>query len=176
MWDCPGAAPDGSGGNCSVIFAPRLHTMLLRDVGATSIFLMDCEALAQLAVLVGRMDVAAEVISRSERVSHMIHKLWRKDIGAWSNQLLDGAWYSRMSPTAFYPLLSRSAASPEQASTIMGAWFTNRSRFCIDVSGNWPSKSNNSDACWWGLPSISYDDQSFSLGYWRGTQFILHWR
>jgi hypothetical protein len=59
------------------------------------------------------------------------------------------------------------------ATTVVEAWLTNSSRFCIDVSGQWPHNSSNSEECWWGMPSISFDDRSFykplSYIYWRGT-------
>ena len=40
------------------------------------------------------------------------------------------------------------------------------SRFCVAPNGDF---AGNSEACWWGLPSISADDAAFpALGYWRG--------
>jgi len=169
MWDCPGADRNNYGGNCSLIFDPALRLLLIQDVGATAIYISDCEALAQLAIILGRPEMAAELLRRSELMAVLLKQLWKDDLKAWSNKLTNDMWYSRMSPTTFYPLISRAVASSKQASSIVQAWLTNSSRFCIDISGNWPTNSQNDEACWWGLPSISFDDQSYYTGYWRGT-------
>ena len=72
-------------------------------------------------------------------------------------------------------------------------WLSNRSRFC--VSPEWPFAGqdpvriglNNTDiSCFWGLPSISADDEAYCdgdsghCGYWRGhtwgpLSMLVYW-
>lgn len=63
-WDCPGAAGDGSGGNCSVyqnrttLRGPNTaHILPLADTQSTALFVHDALALAELALVLGDDDV-----------------------------------------------------------------------------------------------------------------------
>ena len=48
---------------------------------------------------------------------------------------------------------------------LVKGWLTNKTRFCINDN----YETENSGACYYGLPSISADDTAFPpLGYWRG--------
>jgi hypothetical protein len=61
---------------------------------------------------------------------------------------------------------------------LVTGWLLNRSRFCIAPAGDF---AGNSDACYWGLPSIAASDPAFPpLGYWRGyvwgpMALLVHW-
>ncbi len=171
MWDCPGADDDGNGGDCDSFFDPKTHVLQLADVGATSIFAMDSAVLAKLAAVVGRKQAALELTMRSEIAALQIGAMWDEENLSYSNLLTNGSYYRRTSPTTFYPLMTI-GATEGAATRVVEAWLTNSSRFCIDTSGGWPHKSGNNEECWWGMPSISFDDRSFfkpaSYIYWRG--------
>ena len=53
-------------------------------------------------------------------------------------------------------------------------WLTSSRRFCVDAGAQPPGtqpeeQQARSDECFWGLPSISYDDPSYrEQDYWRG--------
>lgn len=181
MWDCPGADVDGNGGDCSVMFDPQRHTLLLNDVGATAIYVLDCLSLAELATIINRPQAAAELVTRAMTVNLAFGSaLWDDEFSAFSNLLTNGSFYRRTSPTTFYPLMviPHGDGSNNRARRLITSWLTNSSRFCIDVNGNWPERSGNNDECWWGLPSISFDDPSFyhpaSYIYWRGTIYFCN--
>ena len=103
---------------------------------------------------------------RADRMSQLlVANLWDDVSGAFVNKFPNGTFYRRVSPTSFYPLLT-GKASPAQVERMMREWLLNASRFCIAPNGDF---GGNSDACYWGLPSISADDAAFPpLGYWRG--------
>ena len=176
MWDCPGADDDGNGGDCDSFFDPKTHVLQLADVGATSIFAMDSAMLAKLAAVVGRKEAAVELTMRSEIAALQIGAMWDEENLSYSNLLTNGSYYRRTSPTTFYPLMTTIGATEGAATRVVEAWLTNSSRFCIDTSGGWPHKSGNNEECWWGMPSISFDDRSFykptSYIYWRGTPLV----
>lgn len=175
MWDCPGADPDGNGGDCSVFFDPAQHTLLLGEAGATSLYVLDCYALAELAIAINRPDVATELLRRASIIALNLDAFWDEEYSTYSNLLTNGSFYRRISPTTFYPMmvLPTNDVAFFRAQRLMDSWLTNKTRFCIDISGNWPDGSDNPEGCWWGLPSISFDDPSFyrpaSYIYWRGT-------
>ena len=82
-------------------------------------------------------------------------------------------------------------ATDEQAAALVGAWLTNKSRFCVPASADaWPpaqalhEPSANQDQparprpqCYWGMPSISADDPDYMVAdtqsgiYWRGENW-----
>lgn len=105
----------------------------------------------------------------------VVENLWDEDYGAYVNRYnkpnsSSQPFLRRLSPTSFYALLLGEAngkGPPEaHASRMVTDWLTNPKHFCISPSGNF---SNNTDDCYWGLPSISADDPAFpKLGYWRG--------
>jgi len=60
---------------------------------------------------------------------------------------------------------------------MVDGWLTNKTRFCISED----YETANRDECYWGLPSVTYDDPAFpALGYWRGFIWgpmaqLTHW-
>merc|ERR1712232_1468234 len=97
--------------------------------------------------------------------SLLVSDLRDAESGIFVNKFPNGSFYRRVSPTSFYPMLTR-GPSVAQADEMMTKWMMNRTRFCITPNGDY---AGNSDDCYWGLPSISADDSAFpKLGYWRG--------
>jgi hypothetical protein len=91
-------------------------------------------------------------------------ELWDPVGQVFTNRRPNGSFYSRISPTSFYPLLAN-ASTDVQAEAMVEHWLTNKTRFCINPK----YQTENTDTCYWGLPSISADDPAFPpLGYWRG--------
>jgi hypothetical protein len=139
--------------------------MQLYDVGMTSLFTMEAEALAELADAIGRPEGAALRKRADSMRSLLMSELWDAESGIFANKRPNGSFYRHISPTSFYPLLTK-GPSITQAEEMVSRWLTNRSRFCISPNGDFVG---NSDDCYWGLPSISADDAAFAgLGYWRG--------
>ena len=146
-------------------FSNLTHHMQLADVGASSLFVAEADALAALATAVNRSADAALLAGRAAAVRAFISaQLWDEQQGAFVNTFPNGTHSRRVSPTSFYALAAR-AASDAQAARMATEWALNSTRFCL--SQQWPE--GVSDDCYWGLPSISADDPAFpALGYWRG--------
>lgn len=134
-------------------YNPETHLLEYADVGMTSLYVADCDALAEMAGVLGRTKEQAELKQRAERYRAGLAKLWNPDAEIFENKNLHtGAWVTRLSPTNFYPLLAK-AATAEQARAIIEKHLTNPNEF-------------------WGqyvIPSIARDDPAFKdQEYWRG--------
>ena len=154
------------------------------DVGMSSLVAMDARALAELASALGRSAYAMELSSRGEAVGKAIVKsLWDEDSSAYVNRLRGGGFVRRVSPTSFYPLLTR-APPDRHVLLLIRSWLTDARRFCIrpasaEGSNNEGKTKANMETsrskatntrCAAGLPSISADDPAFSRPiYWRGN-------
>lgn len=135
-----------------VPFDNETHLMQLADVGLTGLYIMDCEALADLAAVVGRPE-EAELRERAEQVKVGLETLWDEETGIYQNRRSDtGEFYRRISPTNFYALYS-DKVSPERADRMMREHFYNPEEFWGDFI----------------LPSISRNDPAYpEQDYWRG--------
>lgn len=95
-------------------------------------------------------------------------QLWDEQISMYVNKFANGTFYRRISPTSFYAMMAH-APSDSQAANMVNDWLFNSSRFCVAAGGDF---RNNRDDCYWGLPSISYDDPAYLKpgvwNYWRG--------
>jgi len=141
------------------------HKIELYDIGFSSLLASDCDALSQLAGIIGRNAEVVRLRQVANSIRSLISKhLWDSTKKTFSNKFPNNTFYSRISPTSFYALLAK-AATDDQAIQQVETWLTNASRFCIRPE--WPR--GVTDQCYWGLPSISADDPAFPpLGYWRG--------
>ena len=134
--------------------------MEIYDVGFSSMFVMEARSLAALAEALGnRSAERATLLQRADAMEALIRKhLWDHDRGIFANRFLrNGSLSAKIGPTSFYPLQAGVATVP-QAEAMVKGWLSNRSRFC--VSEDW-ERENDPDACYWGLPSITADDESF---------------
>ena len=134
-------------------FDSGTHLMQLADVGLNSLYILDCEALADIASVLDRPAEANALRKRAQEFRQALAGLWDESKGIFLNRRWDTDQASpRLSPTNFYPLLGR-AASQEQAECMIKDHFYNPDEF-------WGK---------WVLPSIARDDPAFpDQNYWRG--------
>jgi putative isomerase len=134
-------------------YDPATHHMLLADVGLMSYYVVDCDALADIAQELGHADDAAVLRQRAEHYRAVLQTLWDDKTGAFLNKNLSTGQFSpRISPNIFYPMLAK-AATPEQAKRLVNEHLLNRDEFWGD----------------WVIPSIARNDPAFrDQDYWRG--------
>jgi putative isomerase len=134
-------------------FNRESQTLELGDVGLMSMYIMDCGLLAQIADVLGRSDDAEELRRRESGYGAKLASMWDDEVGLFLNVRTDtGEPEHRLSPTHFYPLLSR-VPTQAQAERMIGEHFFNESEF-------WGQ---------WVLPSIARNDPAYpDQNYWRG--------
>ena len=136
-----------------VPYNKKTHMMEMADVALLSFYVADCDALAEIAGIMGRNDEREELLGRAEQFRRTLSMLWDEETGIFLNRRTDtGKFVPRLSPTLFYSLLAR-AATQEQAERMIREHFFNPCEF----QGEWI------------LPSISRDDPAYRDNvYWRG--------
>ncbi|MGC9467849.1 MAG: MGH1-like glycoside hydrolase domain-containing protein [Anaerolineae bacterium] len=136
-----------------VPFDVASNLMMLADVGLMGMYVMDCEALADIAGVLSREHVVDELRTRAHTYREALSTLWDEEVGLFLNRRTDtGESSHRLSPTNFYALLGR-AATQVQAERMIGDHFYNPDEF-------WGE---------WIMPSISRDDPAYpDQAYWRG--------
>lgn len=169
-WDCIGAAPDGSGGDCDSFVVNSSRILQFGEAQSTSLFIVDAMAISALARIVNRTAEAEAIEARADAMRAQLLHLWDPSQVAFADVYAQtGRFSQRLSPTIFYPLMAN-ASSAAQAARMVTAHLTNASEFC--VSASWAS---NPEHCYWGLPSISANDISYmspqSYVYWRGLSW-----
>lgn len=129
------------------------HVLAYADVGLMSMYIADCDALAQIAKILNRPFEVKELKGRSQRYRARLATLWDDHAGIFLNKdLSTGQSNTRLSPTNFYPLLAH-AATPQQARTMIEKHLLNPAEF-------WGQ---------WIIPSIALNDPAFhDQNYWRG--------
>lgn len=134
-------------------FDAATHKLMLGDVGLMSLYIADCDALAEIADTLSKAPEAKELRDRATRYRAKLATMWDEPTGIFLNRdLKTGAPSHRLSPTNFYPLLAR-AASPQQADRMIHEHLLNPDEF----QGQWV------------LPSIARNDPAFKdQNYWRG--------
>jgi hypothetical protein len=136
-----------------VPFDPHTNLLQLADVGLNGLYIMDCDALAEIAEILGKSNDAEELRSTANCYRRALNTLWEDEKGIFLNRRSDtGEFSNRISPTNFYALLGR-AATQTQAKRMIDEHFYNPDEF-------WGE---------WILPSISRTDPAYSdQDYWRG--------
>lgn len=129
------------------------HLLEYADVGLMSLYIADCEALAEMADTIGHSAEANELRDRRQRYSQKLQTLWDPHTGIFLNKdLHTNEFNHRLSPTNFYPLLARVATAAQAQEMV--------SRHLLNTSEFWDE---------WVLPSIERDDPAFKdQNYWRG--------
>lgn len=137
-----------------VPFNPEKNMLELQDVGLNSLYVADCNALAEIAKKIDRNAEALELTERAQQISQAMEQLWNQESGAYLNRRTDtGILSRRISPTIFYPLLAR-FVSPERAKEIVDKHFSNSSEFGGEFV----------------LPSVPRIDPEFpKQQYWKGA-------
>jgi len=135
-----------------VPYDAQAHVIELADVGLMSFYIADCQALAEIAQLLGHAADARELSQRATTYRQSLARLWHEPTGLYLNQRTDtGEFSQRLSPTHFYPLLTK-LPTLQQATRMMNHFY-NPAEF-------WGE---------WILPSIARNDPGFADNeYWRG--------
>lgn len=134
-------------------FDKKSGMMLLNDVGLSSLYVMDCDYLANIAKELGRKTDAAELHKRANKYREKLSLLWDNEKGMYYNRHTDtGLLNQRISPTNFYPLLAKSPTK-EQAKRMIDEHLMNPNEF-------WGE---------WVIPATPRNDPAFKDNiYWRG--------
>lgn len=136
-----------------VPFSETTNTFELDDVGLSSYYAMDCEALAAIAAFLGKKKEAAAFAREHETIARRIdEQLWNEPLGMYCNRHWDGRFSERLSPTLFFPLLA-GIPSRERAERMVREHLLNEREF-------WGE---------WVIPTITRNDPAFhDNDYWRG--------
>jgi len=129
------------------------NQLKLADVGLMSLYILDCEALSDIAGVLGKEDIKTELFRRASKYRTNLNKLWSEEKGIYLNKRMDKNEFSnRISPTNFYPLLVN-APTQKQAERMINEYFYNADEFWGDYM----------------LPSIAFNDPDYEPdNYWRG--------
>ncbi len=135
------------------VYEPKLHVLEFADVGLMSMYIADCDALANIADALHKSADASALRARSAAFRAKLQTLWVPSEGIYLNKdLHTGQFSHRLSPTNFYPMLAR-APSAGAASEMVEKHMMNTAEF-------WGQ---------WALPSIARNDPAFhDQNYWRG--------
>ncbi len=102
-----------------VPFNYKTHQMELADVGLQSLYVMDCESLADIALILGETETAKELSDRAQVYKTALSKLWDAKSQQYLNYRTDKKAFSSLTaPTTFYPLLVK-APTAQQASAMV---------------------------------------------------------
>jgi neutral trehalase len=137
----------------STTYDPESHLLAYADVGLMSMYIADCDALAQIAETLNKPAEAKELKERSAHYRARLLTLWDDHAGIFLNKdLRTGQSNLRLSPTNFYPMMAH-VATPEQARIMVEKHLLNPDEF-------WGE---------WVIPSIERNDPAFhDQDYWRG--------
>ena len=135
------------------VFDTTLHRLMQADVGLMSFYILDCRNLSEIAVVLGKTEIAEELTERAETYAKKLETLWNEEFGLYLNKdLITGEFSYRLSPTLFYPLLAK-VPDHNQATRMIKEHFYNPEEF-------------------WGeyiMPSIARNDAAYKDNiYWRG--------
>jgi putative isomerase len=135
------------------VFDEKLHLLEIADVGLMSLYVADCEALAEIAAALGKPTEEKELRERAKHYRKSLASLWDEKTGMFLNKNMHtGQLSPRISPTNFYPLLAR-VATPQQAQRMIQEHLLNVQEFWGD----------------WVIPSTPRNDPAFKdQNYWRG--------
>lgn len=134
-------------------FDKENHHMKLADVGLIGLYIMDCNALSDIAHTLGKFNDEEELRRRSKEFSSGLQTLWDEKTGMFLNKRTDtGEFSNRISPTNFYALFSNDVTK-KQSERMIQEHFYNPNEF-------WGE---------WIMPSISRNDPAYKEQfYWRG--------
>jgi putative isomerase len=134
-------------------FNKQTGLMELADVGLMSMYIMDCNSLAEIALNLGQKKDAEELRKRSSKYSEKLKSMWNEEAGIFLNKRLDnGEKSQRISPTNLYPMLAK-VCSQKQAETMMKKHYFNPEEFYGEFV----------------IPSSPRNDPAFKDNdYWRG--------
>lgn len=130
------------------------NVLLLHDVGLNSLYIADCKALSEIALLLDKKKEAAILTKRAKALSDKMETLWNEKTGMYQNKNLATNTFSEvLSPTLFYPLI---AGIPNQKRAERMVY-----QNMMDTTIFWGE---------WVLPSVAKNDLRFPVQrYWNGA-------
>ena len=136
-----------------VPFDNQKHLLMQTDVGMTSLYIMDCRYLAQIAQELGKTQDVAEITARGKKYADNMQGVWDETTGYFYNKSTKtGQFNKRVSPTNFYPLLAK-VATEAQAKRMINDHLLNPEEFWGDYV----------------IPATPRNDGAFKNNeYWRG--------
>ena len=135
-------------------FDEKTGLMQLADVGLTGLYCMDCEALADIARILGRPE-REEIEVRGRRADSGMQTLWDEETGLFLNRdLTSGKLSHRIGPTNFYAGFCPSVTA-EQCARLCTHYFDPEEFYGDYV-----------------IPSIARNDPAYpDQTYWRGRSW-----
>ncbi len=136
-----------------VPFNTKTHQLELADAGLQSLYIMDCQSLADIANILGEKKIAKELLQRAAIYSSALSKLWDKQSHQYLNFRTDKREFSNAtSPTTFYPFLTKTV-STAQALDMVKLHLQNPEEFGGDLI----------------IPACAKNTPQFQLqDYWKG--------
>jgi neutral trehalase len=145
-------------------FDSERHIMRLADVGLTSLYILDCECLADIAAALGLFSDAESLLKKAQRTKAALENLWDDDFGFYCNRRTDtGVFSHRIGATNFYALFS-DTVSDAHKERIINEHFYNEKEFYGKYI----------------IPTIARNDAAYKdQNYWRGrvwapTNFLAY--
>jgi len=135
------------------VYDAETGLIMQADVGLSGLFVKDCNALINIAVVLGKSNDANMLKTRCKRAEAGLASLWNGKAGIFENRdLTKGEWVERLTPMNFFALYSREV-SAVQKKDMVEKYLLNENEF-------------------WGeyvLPSVNRRDPAFAeQHYWRG--------
>jgi neutral trehalase len=130
------------------------NVLLLHDVGLNSLYIADCNALSEIAMLLGKKKEVAILTERASKLTHKMETLWNEEVGIYQNRNLTTNTFSDvLTPTLFYPLIAK-IPSQDRAAEMIYENLMDSTKFWGD----------------WVLPSVAKNNSNFSRQrYWNGA-------
>lgn len=121
------------------------HVMQLNPVDLNSFYLLDCEALSDIARILGKTNDVKEIGQRLSSIKNNFSRLWNEKTGIYCNYLTDTKEsFLRYTPTSFYPLFT-GVPTQAQAKRMMDKHYFNPKEFYGE----------------WMIPSLPRTDLAF---------------
>ena len=73
----------------SIVFNTETHMLELADAGLMGLYVMDCEALREIALILGKSAEAAELKKRADYYRKNLGQLWDEKTGIYRNKHTD---------------------------------------------------------------------------------------
>lgn len=136
------------------------------DVGLSSLWIRDLQAIAKLASAAGEIELAHHFDNQAVFYSNQLNQvLWNEDAGIYLNKKwTTNEWIDKddktgayvVTPTSFYPMLCR-IPDDTKVSKMLDRYLTNSSEFAVNKNFSY------------GVPSVSRSSSHFQdNSYWRG--------
>lgn len=136
-----------------VTYNPETGKQELIDVGLSSFYILDCEALADISSILEKEEQAQLLRQRATAYKKKIEKLWCAEKGIYLNWNTEtNEFNQRFSPTSFYPMMA-GVPDSHQVERMMREHFYNEKEFWGDYI----------------IPVTPKNDLAFADStYWRG--------